>query len=245
MIAQRVGPKSNTLPPLSPKVQSLNSNFLIPFPSAKEIPIISDKDEESVPADNSNTETDQVHHQDPNANANAHADPKRLKRIVASRQYSQKYRLKQLQYISQLETEVKALQAEVAIASPRIKYSDRQNALLRAENSSIKQRLSAFSGELLFKEAQYEELKKERDSLKQFSEVYQQQMSEMLRNGPAMYQMVNTMSLNQSARGLNQFPEPVNPPNHQNLNQFAPGLQFININNNNNTPNPDHSYNFM
>jgi hypothetical protein len=31
-------------------------------------------------------------------------------RILASRQYSQKYRLKQLQYIMQLEAEVKALQ---------------------------------------------------------------------------------------------------------------------------------------
>ncbi|XP_059455725.1 basic leucine zipper 34-like [Corylus avellana] len=102
-------------------------------------------------------------------------DPKRLKRILASRQYSQKYRIKQLQYIMQLETEVKALQAEVAINSPRIEYSSCQNLLLRAENNSMKQKLSAFSSEIMFKEAHYEELKKERDLLKQFLEVYQQQ----------------------------------------------------------------------
>lgn len=43
-------------------------------------------------------------------------------------------------------------QAEVAIMSPRIKYADCQNSLLRAENGSMKQKLSAFSGELTFKE---------------------------------------------------------------------------------------------
>jgi hypothetical protein len=44
------------------------------------------------------------------------------------------------------------MQAKVAIHSPRIKYSHRQNLLLKAENNSIKQKLSAFSGELMFKE---------------------------------------------------------------------------------------------
>ncbi|KAJ4840520.1 hypothetical protein Tsubulata_000462 [Turnera subulata] len=94
-------------------------------------------------------------------------DPKKLRRVLASRQYSQKYRMKQLHYIMHLETEVKALQAEVAIAAPRIKYVDRQNNLLRVENGRMKQKLTSFSGELMFKEAQYDELKKERDVLKQ------------------------------------------------------------------------------
>jgi hypothetical protein len=44
------------------------------------------------------------------------------------------------------------MQAKVAIHSPRIKYSHRQNLLLKAENNSIKQKLSAFSCELMYKE---------------------------------------------------------------------------------------------
>jgi hypothetical protein len=40
----------------------------------------------------------------------------------------------------------------VAINSPRIEYSSRQNLLLRAENNSMKQKLSAFSSEIMFKE---------------------------------------------------------------------------------------------
>ncbi|KAJ4725533.1 putative Basic-leucine zipper transcription factor family protein [Melia azedarach] len=102
-------------------------------------------------------------------------EAKKLKRILASRQYSQKYRLKQLHYILHLETEVNALQAEVAISSPRIKYVNRQNSLLRAENGSMKQKVSAFTGELTFKEAQYEELKRERQILKHLYTLCQQQ----------------------------------------------------------------------
>ncbi|WCJ34772.1 Basic leucine zipper 2 [Euphorbia peplus] len=93
-------------------------------------------------------------------------DPKKLKRVLASRQYSHRYRMKQIQYMLHLETEVKALQAEVAINFPRIKYVDHQNFLLRMENRALKQRLSAISSELMFKEAQCDEIRKEKDALK-------------------------------------------------------------------------------
>ncbi|KAK8697975.1 hypothetical protein V6N13_114107 [Hibiscus sabdariffa] len=36
-------------------------------------------------------------------------DPKKLKRVAANREYSQRYRLKQMQYIAQLETGIRAL----------------------------------------------------------------------------------------------------------------------------------------
>ncbi|KAF3454885.1 hypothetical protein FNV43_RR05333 [Rhamnella rubrinervis] len=165
----------NALPPLIPRVQGSNKSLIIPLPSSQESPG-SGQDKGTRPDSNTETQVPQERDSDPNV------DPKKHKRVVASRQYSQKYRFKQLQYIGQLETEVKALQAQVAIASPRIKYGDRQNSLLRAENSSMKQKLSAFSGELLFKQAQYEELKKERDALKLFSEAYQKQVADMIRN---------------------------------------------------------------
>lgn len=47
------------------------------------------------------------------------------------------------------------MQAELAINSPRITYSDRQNSLLREENNSMKQKLDAFSSELMLKEGKY------------------------------------------------------------------------------------------
>jgi hypothetical protein len=44
------------------------------------------------------------------------------------------------------------MQVEVAINSPRIEYSSRQNLLMRAENNSMNQKFSAFSSEIMFKE---------------------------------------------------------------------------------------------
>ncbi|GMI94295.1 hypothetical protein HRI_003098800 [Hibiscus trionum] len=106
-------------------------------------------------------------------------DPKKLKRVAASREYSQRYRLKQQQYIAHLESGVRALQAQVAITYPKIKYVDTQNSLLRAENCSMKEKLSALSAELMMKEAEYHELRKEKEVLKQFSLLYQSPIAEM------------------------------------------------------------------
>ncbi|KAK8605105.1 hypothetical protein V6N13_082562 [Hibiscus sabdariffa] len=111
--------------------------------------------------------------------SNMAMDPKRLKRVAASREYSQRYRLKQLQHIAQLETGVKALQAQVAITYPKIKYVDTQNSLLRAENCSMKEKLSALSAHLIIKEAEYHQLKKEKEALKQLSLLYQLPVAEM------------------------------------------------------------------
>ncbi|KAL4303779.1 hypothetical protein GQ457_10G012040 [Hibiscus cannabinus] len=109
---------------------------------------------------------------------NAAMDPKKLKRVVASREYSQRYRMKQMQYIAQLEAGVKALEAQVAITYPKIKQVDNQNALLRAENSSMKEKLCALSTECMKKEAEYEELKKQKDELKQLSLLQQSPIAE-------------------------------------------------------------------
>ncbi|OMP02449.1 hypothetical protein COLO4_11076 [Corchorus olitorius] len=153
-------------------------------------------------------------------------DPKRLKRVNASREYSQRYRLKQIQYIAQLETAIRSLQAEVAITIPRIKYTDTQNQLLRAENESIRQRLSNSSGKLMFKQAEYHELKKERDMLKQIS---------LQRHAPAAaaaaemaaqpnhYNMMNNLPMDQS--GFNQFTG-AGPSNMAAPNQNMGNVQF-------------------
>lgn len=100
--------------------------------------------------------------------------------------------------------------------------------------------------------AQYEELMKERDALKSFSEAYQKQVSEMLGNPYGSndgQQFVNNVGMNQpvpvGGGVLNQFTEPAQPSYYQNLNQFAPvggGSQFINSN----TLNPvSYNNNFM
>ncbi|KAE8711483.1 putative monovalent cation:proton antiporter [Hibiscus syriacus] len=130
-------------------------------------------------------------------------DPKKLKRVAASREYSQRYRLKQLQYIAQLETGVRALQAQMAVTYPRIKYANTQNSLLRAENSSMKKKLYDLSTELMMKEAEYHELKKEKDALKQLSVLYQSPIADTSEAKQQSFSQLVNIAKNQS--GFNQF----------------------------------------
>lgn len=88
-------------------------------------------------------------------------DPKKAKRILANRQSAQRSRVRKLQYISELERSVNALQTEVSTMSPQVGFYDHRRALLTAENVLLKQKLAALSQSQRYKEAQNESLKKE------------------------------------------------------------------------------------
>jgi hypothetical protein len=49
-------------------------------------------------------------------------DPKRVERILANRQSAQRSRVRKLQYISEIERSVNALQTEVSTLSPQVTY---------------------------------------------------------------------------------------------------------------------------
>ncbi|EXB37961.1 hypothetical protein L484_011684 [Morus notabilis] len=136
-------PESTPLMELSQGVQINPNNHSIPVPRPQE----SDDSGQNKPV------------LDPKAEA------KRLRRNQASREYSQRHRLKQLQYINDLEAEAESLRAELEITPSRIEYTLSKNNMLRSENIAMKQKLSVVSGELLFKDAQAEELMNERDRL--------------------------------------------------------------------------------
>eukprot|EP01018_Ginkgo_biloba_P000926 Gb_07087 [translate_table: standard] len=99
-------------------------------------------------------------------------DPKRVKRILANRQSAQRSRVRKLQYISELERSVNALQTEVSTLSPQVAYLDHQRVILNVDNSALKQRIAALAQDKLFKDAHCEALKKEVQRLRQ---LYQQQ----------------------------------------------------------------------
>ncbi|XP_030549816.1 basic leucine zipper 6-like [Rhodamnia argentea] len=107
------------------------------------------------------------------ASSNADAtDPKRVKRILANRQSAQRSRVRKLQYISELERSVNALQSEVSALSPRVAFFDHQRLILTVDNSALKQRIAALAQDKIFKDAHQEALKKEIERLRR---VYQQQ----------------------------------------------------------------------
>uniref|UniRef100_A0A7N0VMM1 BZIP domain-containing protein n=1 Tax=Kalanchoe fedtschenkoi TaxID=63787 RepID=A0A7N0VMM1_KALFE len=101
-------------------------------------------------------------------------DPKRVKRILANRQSAQRSRVRKLQYISELERSVTALQAEVSVLSPRVAFLDHQRLVLNVDNSALKQRIAALAQDKIFKDAHQEALKKEIERLRQ---VYERQQS--------------------------------------------------------------------
>ncbi|KAJ4982082.1 hypothetical protein NE237_032919 [Protea cynaroides] len=93
-------------------------------------------------------------------------DPKRMKRILANRLSAQKYRLRKIEYIAELERTVAALQADISLLSPQVARYDRQLSELIIENSSIKQRIATVANLKQFKEAEAVMLTEERDWLR-------------------------------------------------------------------------------
>ncbi|EOY34559.1 Basic-leucine zipper transcription factor family protein, putative [Theobroma cacao] len=143
-------------------------------------------------------------------------DPKKLKRITAGREYSLRYRLKQQQHTAQMETDVRSLQAGLALYSSRIKYADTHNSLLRAENSCMQQKLTALGRQLAFKNAEYQQLKLVREELKEMSLLYHVPYPPIFSQTENYgYQLVNR-ALNQP--GFNQSMEPAGAPDMQNQN---------------------------
>ncbi|TYG58808.1 hypothetical protein ES288_D08G252000v1 [Gossypium darwinii] len=120
-------------------------------------------------------------------------------------------------------------QAEVVAAYPKIRDADAQSSLLRAENGSMKEKLSVLSGEIMLKEAKYHELKKEKDALKQLSLMHlSPAFAESSQPNHYGYPPVNNMAMDQP--GFNQFVGAVAPPpmmqNQNTENEFGFDVNF-------------------
>jgi hypothetical protein len=76
-------------------------------------------------------------------------------RILANRQSAQRSRVRKLQYISELEMSVNALQAEVTSLSQQLGLYDHRRAVMTAENVILKQKLATLGQTQRFKEGEY------------------------------------------------------------------------------------------
>nr|PNR51561.1 hypothetical protein PHYPA_010748 [Physcomitrium patens] len=94
-------------------------------------------------------------------------DPKTAQRILANRQSDQRSRVRKLHYISELESNVGKIEAEVASLSPKIRYHEHERVLLNVENVILKQKLAALTKAQRLKEALNESLKSEVQRLRQ------------------------------------------------------------------------------
>lgn len=90
----------------------------------------------------------------------------------AKQQFAQRSRVRKLQYIAELESNVQALQAEGSEVSAELEFLNQQNLILNMENKALKQRLESLAQEKLIKYLEHEVLEREIGRLRA---LYQQQ----------------------------------------------------------------------
>uniref|UniRef100_A0A1J3EBL5 BZIP domain-containing protein n=1 Tax=Noccaea caerulescens TaxID=107243 RepID=A0A1J3EBL5_NOCCA len=93
----------------------------------------------------------------------------------AKQQFAQRSRVRKLQYISELERNVQALQAEGLKVSAELDFVNQRNLILSLENKALKQRLESIAQEKLIKQLEQEVLENEIGRLRA---LYQQQQQE-------------------------------------------------------------------
>ncbi|KAG6678024.1 hypothetical protein I3843_14G057900 [Carya illinoinensis] len=135
-------------------------------------------------------------------NLNPNMDPKKMKRVISNRVSAQKSRMKKLQYVTDMERKVKALEAQIAVLSPQVALYKNQQRLLQMEQRSLNQQMLQFNTNKILRDAEIEENKAEVNRLRQLHFNQKQQQ----------IQAAQTSFLNWETAGIEQM---VNP----NLNQ--------------------------
>ncbi|CAA7028250.1 unnamed protein product [Microthlaspi erraticum] len=96
----------------------------------------------------------------------------------AKQQFAQRSRVRKLQYISELERNVQALQAEGSKVSAELEFINQRNLILSLENKALKQRLESIAQEKLIKQLEQEVLEKEIGRLRALYQQQQQQQQQ-------------------------------------------------------------------
>jgi len=95
----------------------------------------------------------------------------------AKQQFAQRSRVRKLQYISELERNVQALQAEGSKVSAELEFTNQRNLILSLENKALKQRIESIAQEKLIKQLEQEVLKNEIGRLRALYQQQQQQQT--------------------------------------------------------------------
>ncbi|XWS40010.1 hypothetical protein CRYUN_Cryun18bG0103600 [Craigia yunnanensis] len=100
----------------------------------------------------------------------------------AKQQFAQRSRVRKLQYITELERNVQALQAEGSEVSAELEFLNQQNLILSMENKALKQRLESIAQEQVIKYLEQEVLEREIGRLRV---LYQQQQNQQQQQQPS------------------------------------------------------------
>ncbi|XP_040873720.1 basic leucine zipper 6-like [Glycine max] len=100
-------------------------------------------------------------------------DPKRLRRIMANRVSSKRYRLKKLDRMDQLEKQIKVIRQHISNFRRQIREAKKKQQLLRMEQHHLKFRIATFHDEKIVREA---EIGKNREEVKRLRELHINQL---------------------------------------------------------------------
>ncbi|KAL0793713.1 hypothetical protein Bca101_065090 [Brassica carinata] len=117
----------------------------------------------------------------------------------AKQQFAQRSRVRKLQYISELERTVQALQAEGSKVSADLDFLNQRNLILSMENKALKQRLESIAQEKLIKQLEQELLEKEIGRLRA---LYQQQQQQPTQKPSASHKRASSKDLDSQFSSL-------------------------------------------
>ncbi|XP_042477551.1 basic leucine zipper 6-like [Macadamia integrifolia] len=110
-------------------------------------------------------------------------DPKKKKRILSNRISAQKYRMRKVEYVAQLEQRVNALQTEVALLISQVSKYDLKFCELVIENHNMSERMDELTSLKQSEEVQSVILTEERDWL---NDLLREQQQVLLQTLPSM-----------------------------------------------------------
>lgn len=94
-------------------------------------------------------------------------DPKKARRVLANRQSAQRSRLRKIQYISELEKRVNAMQDEAEGLEKQVDEFRKHTSVQEIELQQLRVKLNSLNSQMQYKDAVFENLKSEVETLRQ------------------------------------------------------------------------------
>ncbi|XP_022746668.1 uncharacterized protein At4g06598-like [Durio zibethinus] len=132
-----------------------------------------------------------------NSHAKSFASDSDTKR--AKQQFAQRSRVRKLQYIAELESNVQALQAEGSEVSAELEFLNQQNLILSMENKALKHRLESLAQEQVIKFLEQEVLEREIGRLRV---LYQQQQNQQQQQPSSSHRRSSSADLDSQLANL-------------------------------------------
>nr|DAD47670.1 TPA_asm: hypothetical protein HUJ06_017607 [Nelumbo nucifera] len=101
-------------------------------------------------------------------------DPRKMRQILANRQYAERLRMRKRKYVAELEKTRNLLEAEISVLCHQVSQFEHQIWRLRVENNSMKQKIANLMGVKMLLNSQFDARTVERERLRRLLELKQE-----------------------------------------------------------------------